>query len=129
VSTAEEALAALARDLVVEIAAGHAIELAAVRPQPPAPKVGSGTGDTAMWTVPPPDPPKGAAAVHPQLGHHLHRLPGDTISHHAFQHMFAHAPPQPIPPTIPGAWPNQTSGDRSATPSSPRSGRSPGTSR
>jgi hypothetical protein len=126
VSTAEEALAALARDLVEEIAAGRAVELAGGLVLDAAKqRTGSGTGETAMWTVPPPQPPKGAAAVHPQLGHHLHRLPGDTISHHAFQHLFAHAAPQ----TIPAPWPNQTSDDRSAKPSSPRSARSPGTSR
>lgn len=46
-----------------------------------------------------PEPPKGAAAVHPGLGGHLARLPGETISQRAYAHV-----PQPAempPPQLP----------------------------
>lgn len=73
-----ESLMALARDLVEEIAAGRAVELAAA----------AGTTLTVDPTVRKPEPPpEGAAAVHPQLGGHLERLPGDTISMHAYKHL------------------------------------------
>lgn len=47
-----------------------------------------------------PEPPKGAQAVHPQLGGHLVRMPGDTIS----QRNYGHVPrpvdqPAPITPS------------------------------
>lgn len=47
-----------------------------------------------------PEPPKGAEAVHPQLGGHLVRMPGDTIS----QRNYAHVPrpmqmPEGAPPS------------------------------
>jgi hypothetical protein len=86
---AELALTALARDLVEEIAAGRALELAAATSpaqQKPPPK-----GQLPEI----PEPKKGAAAVHPQLhGKHV-TLPGDTLSGHAHAHI-----PQPleIPP-------------------------------
>ena len=75
---AEAALLALAGDLIDEIAAGRALELAQSSPAPtpvarPAPEI--------------PDPKKGAGAVHPQLGSHLLTLPGDTISGHAHAHV------------------------------------------
>ena len=45
-----------------------------------------------------PAPPKGAEAVHPQLGSHLVRLPGDSIS----QRNYAHVPrPVDVPPPVP----------------------------
>ena len=81
---AEEALAALARDLVEEIAAGRVLELA------------QSSVDTVLaqqTAVPLPPPKKGAAAVHPQLGGHLLTLPGDSISGHAHAHV-----PRPLPP-------------------------------
>jgi hypothetical protein len=87
---AREALAAFARDLVEEISAGRAVELAA--------SVGSsstlpGNGNVAAPPVPLPLK-RGAAAVHPQLGQHLMRLPADTISGLAYQHMQSpQAPP------------------------------------
>jgi hypothetical protein len=82
---------ALARDLVEEISAGRALELAA------------GTRATGPAATPAQQPkrtaPKGAAAVHPQLGGHLMHLPGDTISGLAYAHL------QPAPP--PGQQPGQ----------------------
>jgi hypothetical protein len=75
--SAHDAVVALARDLVEEIAAGRAVELAAAM---------GGPGTPAAQRPPPP-PPKGAAAVHPQLGSHLDRLPGDTISGLAYNHL------------------------------------------
>jgi hypothetical protein len=87
--SAEESLAALARDLVEEIAAGRALELAAKSSSSEGKPSPQGSGG---WVMPAP-PLKGAAAVHPHLGHHLARLPGDTICMHAYKHL---APP-PIP--------------------------------
>jgi hypothetical protein len=84
--SAHDALVALAQDLVQEIAAGMAVELAAAQATAPAP---------AASQVPPAK--KGAAAVHPQLGTGLAGLPGDTISGLAYAHL------QPSPP--PGAQP------------------------
>jgi hypothetical protein len=85
------ALLALARDLVEEIAAGRAIELAAAPPaQAPAP-------------VDIPKPKKGPAAVHPRLGGHLLGLPGDSVSGHAHAHvpqMFPVKPPDARDNTI-----------------------------
>jgi hypothetical protein len=73
---AEVALAALARDLIEEIAAGRVLELAAASPPAQAPP-----------PVDIPKPKKGAAAVHPQLdGKHV-TLPGDTLSGHAHAHV------------------------------------------
>jgi hypothetical protein len=84
--SAHEALVALARDLVEEMAAGMAVELAA-----------GGTTFTVDPMVKKPEPPpKGAAAIHPQLGGHLERLPGDTISMHAYKHLGTQ-PPIPGP--------------------------------
>jgi hypothetical protein len=71
-------MVALARDLVEEIAAGMAVELAAGMtpgPQPPRPA------------------PKGPAAVYPQLGQHLASFPGDTISGLAYAHLQLAPPP------------------------------------
>lgn len=73
-----EALMALARDLVEEISAGRAIELAAAGGH-------SLTVDPTARTPEP--PPEGAQAVHPELGGHLLALPGDTISGHAYKHL------------------------------------------
>ncbi len=76
-SPARDAMLSLARDLVEEIAAGRALELANTQGQSFAPA-----------PVPPPEPPPtGAAAVHPGLGSHLLALPGDTISGHAYAHL------------------------------------------
>lgn len=86
--SAHDALISLAQDLVQEMAAGLAVELAG---QPP--------GQGFSPVLPPPmamqprnPAPKGPAAVHPQLGQHLARLPGDTISGHAYHHLGMHAP-------------------------------------
>lgn len=92
--SAEAALLGLAHDLIEEIAAGRALELAAAPPAPaplpvsPVPKGG----------MPPeiPKPKKGAAAVHPHLGSRLVTLPGDTMSGHAHAHV-----PQPFPVAVP----------------------------
>jgi hypothetical protein len=79
-------MVALARDLVEEIAAGRAVELAALAQAP---------------GQPPAAPAKtGAAAVYPQLGASLAVPPGDTISGLAYAHL---QPPQP--PGGPGAQP------------------------
>lgn len=81
--SAQDALAAFARDLVEEIAAGRALELAA--------SMESAAGGSGGRGQPQPPPrsnfPRGAAAVHPQLGSHLVRMPGDTISCHAYKHL------------------------------------------
>lgn len=86
--SAHEALISLAQDLVQEMAAGLALEMAAQQPgssfAPPPP--------TAQAMMPRNPVTKGAAAVHPQLGSHLARLPGDTISGHAYQHLGMRAP-------------------------------------
>jgi hypothetical protein len=85
--SAEEALLALASDLVAEISAGKALELAAAVTAPPA---------QAPPPVDIPKPKKGAAAVHPQLGGHLLGIPGDSVSGHAYAHvpqMFPVKPP------------------------------------
>jgi hypothetical protein len=84
--SAHDAVVALARDLVEEIAAGRAVELAAAMGGPGTPAAMGGPGTPAAQRPPPP-PPKGAAAVHPQLGSHLDRLPGDTISGLAYNHL------------------------------------------
>lgn len=90
--SAHDAMMALARDLVEEIAAGRALELAALAPVQPAPAPGQ---------VPPPK--KGAAAVYPQLGASLVVPPGDTISGLAYAHLQPPAPPgQPGQPPIAG---------------------------
>jgi len=91
--SAHESLTALARDLVEEIAAGRALELAA------------GQGQAAAPAAPPaPVPPArtGAAAVYQGLGDNPVRPPGDTISGLAYAHL---QPPQP-----PGAQPGQGPG-------------------
>jgi hypothetical protein len=94
VSTAAEAMAALAHDLVEEIAAGRVIELAGGMAAAAASPV------AVKQPPPPPMPPQtGAAAVHPLLGSHLARLPGDTISCHAYKHL----QPQQAPVLPPGA--------------------------
>jgi hypothetical protein len=89
---------ALARDLVEEIAAGRAVELAA-GVSPPGGQPGPAAPDPAML---PKTAPKGAAAVHPQLGQALVCRPGDTISGLAY----AHLAPTP-PPGMPGQPPGQ----------------------
>jgi hypothetical protein len=92
----EDALLALSRDLVQEIAAGMAIELAA---PPPGQQQGPAQqGQTQPGVQPSPWPPKvGAAAVHPHLGGHLiTALPGDTISGMAHAHV-----PRPVEPMLP----------------------------
>ena len=89
--TAEEALAALARDLIEEIAAGRVLELAATS-APPA---------QAPAPVEIPKPKKGAAAVHPRLGGHLLKQPGDSVSGHAYAHV-----PQMFPVKAPDARDN-----------------------
>ena len=82
--SAQDALAAFARDLVEEIAAGRALELAASMEKPGA----SGSGASSNGQRQPPSVfRRGAAAVHPQLGQHLIRMPGDTISCHAYKHL------------------------------------------
>ena len=87
--SAHEALLSLAQDLVTEMAAGLAVELAG--------QAGGGQGFSpspppAMAAVPRNPVAKGPAAVHPQLGSHLARLPGDTISGHAYHHLGLTAP-------------------------------------
>lgn len=125
---AEEALAALARDLIEEITVGRAVELANVRGyrrfergheelvrpyntlRPggwiPQPAWEGGQQDyeqagEAVWRAHQwqrhlgsdvDEPKTGAAAVHPHLGAHLRRQPGDTISGHAYRHV-----PKPPP--------------------------------
>lgn len=81
-----DALVAFAQDLVTEIASGMALELAAQT-----------QGQTSTQPAPAAAPPQatrprnpvlhGAAAVHPHLGAHLARVPGDTISGLAYQHL------------------------------------------
>jgi hypothetical protein len=84
--SAHDAAMALARDLVEEISAGMALELAAQQPGQPA-----ASGMPAK-----PEPPKtGPAAIHPGLGAYMMSLPGDTISGHAYAHM---QPPAPAGP-------------------------------
>lgn len=82
--SAQDALAAFARDLVEEIAAGRALELTASmgvsRDRPHE-------SGTSQQPLPRSNFPRGAAAVHPQLGSHLVRMPGDTISCHAYKHL------------------------------------------
>lgn len=90
-SGAEEALAAFARDLVEEIAAGRALELAASMD----PAAGSG-GRGQQQPLPRSIFPRGAAAVHPHLGSHLIRMPGDTISCHAYKHLGGVQGPPPF---------------------------------
>jgi hypothetical protein len=89
--SAQDALAAFARDLVEEIAAGRALELAAsmeaARP--------AGSGNGSGQRQPPSVFRRGAAAVHPQLGQHLIRMPGDTISCHAYKHLGGVQAPAP----------------------------------
>lgn len=96
--SAHEAMTALARDLVTEIASGMALELAAQAQGPP-----QRPGQPPAAPVPPEmvSPAKtGAAAVYPQLGQSLIVPPGDTISGLAYAHL---QPPQP--PGQPGAQP------------------------
>jgi hypothetical protein len=83
--SAHDAMLALAHDLIEEISAGRAVELAA--------------GATAQPALQPPKrpAPKGAAAVHPQLGQHLMHLPGDTISGLAYAHLQPAQPPGQAP--------------------------------
>lgn len=84
--SAHEALISLAQDLVTEMAAGLAIELAgqpAAQGSPSPPPMARQARNPAA---------KGPAAVHPQLGAHLARLPGDTISGHAYHHLGMRAP-------------------------------------
>jgi hypothetical protein len=80
--SAHDAVVAFARDLVEEIAAGMAVELATTQGSSfapaPAPPQARQPRNPIM---------RGAAAVHPHLGQHLARLPGDTISGHAYQHL------------------------------------------
>jgi hypothetical protein len=89
-------MVALARDLIEEIAAGRAVELAAgmgVPGQPAAP-------DPSLL---PKTAPTGAAAVYPQLGQALVTRPGDTISGLAYTHLTPNPPPgQPGQPPRPG---------------------------
>lgn len=84
--SAHEALVSLAQDLVTEIATGLAVELAgqpgSQGPLSPPPMARQARNPA----------PRGPAAVHPQLGSHLARLPGDTISGHAYAHLGMHAP-------------------------------------
>lgn len=89
--SAQDALAAFARDLVEEITAGRAIELAASMDT----AAGSG-GRGPQQPLPRSIFPRGAAAVHPHLGHHLIRMPGDTISCHAYQHLGGVQGPPPF---------------------------------
>jgi hypothetical protein len=92
--SAHDAVLALARDLVEEISAGRALELAAMAPGQPA--------QPGLPAKPEP-PKKGAAAIHPELGGYMQSLPGDTISGHAYAHMQPPAPPgQPAAPPIAG---------------------------
>lgn len=85
--SAHDAMVALARDLVEEIAAGMAVGLAAGTAPVPA-------GPAAQPRRP---PPKGAAAVHQQLGQHLSVLPGDTISGLAYAHLQLTPPGSQVP--------------------------------
>ena len=73
--SAHDAMVALARDLVEEIAAGRALELAA---QAAAPPPAGPAGPVSPAQVPPAK--KGAAAVYPGLGGLLAGRAGDTIS-------------------------------------------------
>ena len=100
--SAHDSLVALARDLVEEIAAGRALELAAGQGQPAAP---------AARPAPVPPAKTGAAAVYPQLGDSLACMPGDTISGLAYAHL---QPPQP-----PGAQPGQRLGQGPGQPPVP----------
>jgi hypothetical protein len=89
--SAQDALAAFARDLVEEIAAGRALELAASMDT----TTGSG-GRGQQQPLPRSVFPRGAAAVHPHLGQHLVRMPGDTISCHAYKHLGGVQGPPPF---------------------------------
>lgn len=91
--SAHESLLALARDLVGEIAAGQALELAAGMTQPAGPPL-------TPAAVPPAK--TGAAAVYPGLGTVGTGLPGDTISGLAYAHL---QPPQPPGGQPPGQQP------------------------
>jgi hypothetical protein len=95
--SAHDAMVALARDLVEEIAAGRALELAAFGQGPPAAQAAPVTPEM----VPPPK--TGAGAVYPQLGANLVRTAGDTISGLAYVHM--QPPVPPAPPGQPGQPP------------------------
>jgi hypothetical protein len=80
--SAQEAMTAFARSLVEEIASGMALELAntagqSFAPAPPPPAAARPRNPLM----------RGAAAVHPHLGAHLARLPGDTVSGLAYQHL------------------------------------------
>jgi hypothetical protein len=88
----------LARDLVEEIAAGWALELAAMTGQSPP----AAPAPVSPEMVPPAK--TGAGAVYPQLGGLLATSPGDTISGLAYVHLQPPAPPAgPQPP--PGGKP------------------------
>lgn len=97
--SAQDALAAFARDLVEEIAAGRAAELAA-NMELSARDSGSGLAGSGGSGQQQPLPrsifPRGAAAVHPHLGQHLVRMPGDTISCHAYRHLGGVQGPPPF---------------------------------
>jgi hypothetical protein len=87
VTEAEDALLALSKDLVREIALGMALELAQ-----PAPAEPQQVAQVNPWPA-----KTGAAAVHPHLGGHLVTpYPGDTISGHAHAHV-----PRPVEPALP----------------------------
>jgi Zeta toxin len=78
VSEAEDALLALARDLVQDMAAGRALELARETGSLPAVPAQAAPAQV-------PEARTGAGAVHPHLGHHLVREhPHDTISRTAY---------------------------------------------
>lgn len=81
--SAHEALVSLAQDLVQEMAAGLALELAAQQPG----RQFAPASPPAQASRPRNPVTRGAAAVHPHLGSHLARVPGDTISGHAYQHL------------------------------------------
>jgi hypothetical protein len=109
---ADAAFVALAADLLEEIAAGRALELAAGQP-------GMVDAHGRFHAAPPPpvqpppvpeipEPKKGAAAVHPHLGDHLVTLPGDTISG------LAHAHIRPSPGPVPYVPPDGSDSDAEA---------------
>lgn len=96
--SAQDALAAFARDLVEEIAAGRALELAATMELTARASAGDSAGSGGSGQRQPPSVfRRGAAAVHPQLGQHLIRMPGDTISCHAYKHLGGVQAPAPLP--------------------------------
>lgn len=95
--SAHEAMTALARDLVTEIASGMALELAAQAPgRPPA-------APMSPDQVPPAK--TGAGAVYPALGDSLTVRPGDTISGLAYVHLQPPGAPPGGQPGMPPARP------------------------